>query len=96
MTLALSAGGSWIHEFEDDPDVVSYRLADAPAVNIDGSPIPNPTFQTNPKDSDFALFNVNGVIAFANGVSAFADFEALAFYDDYSSYTITIGGRIDF
>lgn len=90
--VVLQGRAEWIHEFMDDADTIDVRFKSDPTPG--SSPVILVT--TEDPDRDRALLGGGASVVFANGVSAFADFEAVAFHKDVESYTLTVGGRLEF
>jgi len=85
----------WVHELEDDAELVNVRLANDPFATDPMDPIPPVQLQTDKPDSDYLSWSVGTSAQFVNGVSGFVNYRSLAGFDDFSMNEITWGLRFE-
>ncbi len=87
MTPQLSL--TWLHEFTTDgQDITAHFVADPGATPF--------RYNTQQRDPDFAQLALGLPLTFANGFSAFLQYESLLALDNFTQNTLTLGARMEF
>lgn len=89
--LTLQGRALWVHEYLDSARDITYRF-----VNSVGTNATDATLRTAEPDRDRALFGIGASFVGPGGITAYADFETVAFHEGIDSYTITVGARLEF
>jgi uncharacterized protein with beta-barrel porin domain len=79
----------WLHEFEDDSQVITAHFVDDPAgLGIE--------IQTDEPDTDYLRLRFGTSAQFQNGVVGFVDYGTILAHSEWSSHTISAGLRMEF
>lgn len=79
----------WLHEFEDDAQVITAYLVDDPAgLGIE--------MQTDDPDQDYLRLRFGTSAQFQNGVVGFIDFGTILAHSEWTSHTLSAGLRMEF
>ena len=79
----------WLHEFEDDAQVINaYFVGDPNAQAI--------RIESDDPDRDYLRFRLGTSAQFKNGVVGFIDYGTILAHDDWTAHTISIGFRSEF
>lgn len=79
----------WVHEFEDEVPLTIARFVNDPT----GTPI---TFSGEAQDEGYGNVALGFTAVFAQGRSAFVQYERRYAQDNFSRQTFTVGGRFEF
>lgn len=81
--------GAWVHEFADDQRALKARFRDAvPAVG-------NFRYDSESPDRNFGIIGVGLTAVLPNGLQPFAAFRTIVGNDNYNSYAVTAGLRLE-
>ncbi|MCG7873888.1 MAG: choice-of-anchor D domain-containing protein [Candidatus Thiodiazotropha lotti] len=79
----------WLHEFEDDAQVINaYLVGDPNAQAI--------RIESDDPDRDYLRLRLGTSAQFKNGVVGFLDYSTILAHDDWTAHTISIGLRSEF
>ncbi|MEW8393767.1 MAG: autotransporter domain-containing protein [Candidatus Thiodiazotropha sp.] len=79
----------WLHEFEDDSQVITAHFIEDPAgMGIE--------IQTDDPDRDYLRLRFGTSAQFQNGVVGFIDYGTILAHSEWSSHTISAGLRMEF
>ncbi|MBW9265798.1 MAG: autotransporter domain-containing protein [Candidatus Thiodiazotropha sp. (ex. Lucinisca nassula)] len=79
----------WLHEFEDDSQVITAHFIEDPAgMGIE--------IQTDDPDRDYLRLRFGTSAQFQNGVVGFIDFGTILAHSEWSAHTISAGLRMEF
>ncbi|MET0005713.1 MAG: autotransporter domain-containing protein [Candidatus Thiodiazotropha sp.] len=79
----------WLHEFEDDSQVITAHFIEDPAgMGIE--------IQTDDPDRDYLRLRFGSSAQFQNGVVGFIDFGTILAHSEWSAHTISAGLRMEF
>jgi outer membrane autotransporter protein len=79
----------WLHEFEDDSQVITAHFVDDPAgLGIE--------IQTDDPDRDYLRLRFGTSAQFQNGVVGFIDYGTILAHSEWSSHTLSAGLRMEF
>ncbi|MEW8507115.1 MAG: autotransporter outer membrane beta-barrel domain-containing protein [Candidatus Thiodiazotropha sp.] len=79
----------WLHEFEDDSQVINAHFVEDPA----GMAI---EIQTDETDQDYLRLRFGTSAQFQNGVIGFIDYGTILAHSEWSAHTISAGLRMEF
>jgi outer membrane autotransporter protein len=87
--ISVEARAEWQHEFQDDAQsVTAFYTADpnqVPLIIVSDEP-----------DRNFFNLGIGAVATLPQGITTFADFQALVGHELVNDYTFTVGGRFEF
>ncbi|MES9946301.1 MAG: autotransporter domain-containing protein [Candidatus Thiodiazotropha sp.] len=79
----------WMHEFEDDSQIITaYFVEDPAGLGID--------IQTDDPDRDYLRLRFGTSAQFQNGVVGFIDFGTILSHSEWTAHTISAGMRMEF
>ncbi|MES9970575.1 MAG: choice-of-anchor D domain-containing protein [Candidatus Thiodiazotropha sp.] len=79
----------WLHEFEDDSQIITaYFVEDPAGLGID--------IQTDDPDRDYLRLRFGTSAQFRNGVAGFIDFGTILSHSEWTAHTISAGVRMEF
>jgi outer membrane autotransporter protein len=79
----------WLHEFEDDSQVITAHFVDDPAgLGIE--------VQTDEPDTDYLRLRFGTSAQFPNGMVGFIDYATILAHSEWSAHTISAGLRMEF
>ncbi|MET0068538.1 MAG: choice-of-anchor D domain-containing protein [Candidatus Thiodiazotropha sp.] len=79
----------WLHEFEDDSQIITAHFVEDPAgMGIE--------IQTDDPDRDYLRLRFGTSAQFQNGVVGFIDYGTILAHSEWSSHTISAGLRMEF
>ncbi|MCU7927610.1 MAG: autotransporter domain-containing protein [Candidatus Thiodiazotropha sp. (ex Dulcina madagascariensis)] len=79
----------WLHEFEDDAQIITAHFVSDPAGNAIN-------IETDDPDRDYLRLRIGTSAQFQNGVVGFIDYGTILAHSDWSSHTISAGLRMEF
>lgn len=80
---------TWLHEFNTDgQDITAHFLVDSNANTF--------TYNTQERDADYLQAAFGVPVMFADGFSAFLQYESVLGLKDFSQNTLTLGARLEF
>ncbi|MES9939051.1 MAG: choice-of-anchor D domain-containing protein [Candidatus Thiodiazotropha sp. 6PLUC7] len=79
----------WLHEFEDDSQVISAHFVSDP----NGQAI---QIETDDPDRDYLRLRIGTSAQFKNGMVGFIDYGTILAHSDWTSHTISVGFRTEF
>ncbi|MES9952109.1 MAG: autotransporter domain-containing protein [Candidatus Thiodiazotropha sp. 6PLUC2] len=79
----------WLHEFEDDSQVISAHFVGDP----NGQAI---QIETDDPDRDYLRLRIGTSAQFKNGMVGFIDYGTILAHSDWTSHTISVGFRTEF
>lgn len=82
-------GARWIHEFDDAGDSITAHFS------VDPQKTPF-SYKVKNADSDYMDLSLGFSAVFAHGVSGFAQWETVFFFDDYTRHGFSLGVRKEF
>ena len=83
---------TWEHEYENDARNIDARLY----LNTNTGPTDTLVSRTDSPDRDWARLGAGVAGQFAQGVSAFLDYDTVLDLDNVENHRLTVGGRIEF
>jgi outer membrane lipase/esterase len=83
---------TWEHEYENDARNIDARLY----LNTNTGPTDTLVSRTDSPDRDYARLGAGVAAQFAQGISAFLDYDTVLALSDVENHRFTAGGRIEF
>lgn len=84
---------AYVHEFEDDPDVIRVDFVNSPFANDPTQPELGAFVVTEVPDKDYFSLSAGVSVQFARGISAFVDYETLEQLKSITSHEFSFGIR---